>query len=141
MVFYRWTIGIDGFQWFPMVANHWSNDGMVTIHRYGLVLAVRGKIEAYQVLDILQRLRHGVELVCQPEISEADIEERSQDYSCKNSEKPEPGLMLECLGGVEHENDHKASQGEWNGVCRDVQLRGVEEGEDRSGPNHPKYCR
>ena len=24
------------FQWFPMVANHWSNDGMVTIHRYGL---------------------------------------------------------------------------------------------------------
>ena len=61
MVFYRRTIGIDGFpmvfpfetmvsqwfftvgplvsmvfQWFPMVANHWSNDGMVTIHRYGL---------------------------------------------------------------------------------------------------------
>ena len=27
------TIGPDGF---PMVANHWSNDGMVTIHRYGL---------------------------------------------------------------------------------------------------------
>ena len=26
------------FQWFPMVANHWSNDGMVTIHRYGLPL-------------------------------------------------------------------------------------------------------
>ena len=24
------------FQWFLMVANHWSNDGMVTIHRYGL---------------------------------------------------------------------------------------------------------
>ena len=23
------------FQWFPMVANHWSNDGMVTIHRHG----------------------------------------------------------------------------------------------------------
>ena len=23
------------FQWFPMVTNHWSNDGMVTIHRYG----------------------------------------------------------------------------------------------------------
>ena len=22
------------FQWFPMVAAHWSNDGMVTIHRY-----------------------------------------------------------------------------------------------------------
>jgi len=41
------TIGTNGFsmvfpletmvfQWFPMVANHWSNDGMVTIHRYGL---------------------------------------------------------------------------------------------------------
>ena len=25
------------FQWFPMVANHWSNDGMVTIHRRGLI--------------------------------------------------------------------------------------------------------
>ena len=28
------------FQWFPMVANHWSNDGMVTIHRSGLFLSV-----------------------------------------------------------------------------------------------------
>ena len=27
----------NGFQWFPMVANYWSNDGMVMIHRYGLV--------------------------------------------------------------------------------------------------------
>ena len=26
------------FQWFPMVANHWSDDGMVTIHRSGLVV-------------------------------------------------------------------------------------------------------
>ena len=25
------------FQWFPMVANHWSDDGMVTIHRSGLL--------------------------------------------------------------------------------------------------------
>ena len=24
------------FQWFPMVVNHWSDDGMVTIHRSGL---------------------------------------------------------------------------------------------------------
>ena len=29
------------FQWFPMVANHWSDDGMVTIHRSGLVLMPR----------------------------------------------------------------------------------------------------
>ena len=28
------------FQWFPMVANHWFNDGMVTIHRHGLTTAV-----------------------------------------------------------------------------------------------------
>ena len=46
MVFCPATIGTDVFevqqpldtmifQWFPMVANHWSNDGMVTIHRYG----------------------------------------------------------------------------------------------------------
>ena len=26
------------FQWFSMVANHWSDDGMVTIHRSGLPL-------------------------------------------------------------------------------------------------------
>ena len=25
------------FQWFPMVANHWSSDGMVTIHRLFLI--------------------------------------------------------------------------------------------------------
>ena len=33
MVFVLATIGLNGFS---MVANHWSNDGMVTIHRYGL---------------------------------------------------------------------------------------------------------
>ena len=47
MVFSLTTIGLDGFAMgfgqatiglngFSMVANHWSNDGMVTIHRYGL---------------------------------------------------------------------------------------------------------
>ena len=35
MVFGLATIGLDGFS---MVANHWSNDGMVTIHRYGLIM-------------------------------------------------------------------------------------------------------
>ena len=34
MVFGLATIGLNGFS---MIANHWSNDGMVTIHRYGLV--------------------------------------------------------------------------------------------------------
>ena len=38
MVFGLATIGLDGF---PMVANHWSNDGMVTIHRYGLDRAIK----------------------------------------------------------------------------------------------------
>ena len=28
------------FQWFPMVANHWSDNGMVTIHRSGLLTKV-----------------------------------------------------------------------------------------------------
>ena len=32
------------FQWFPMVANHWSDDGMVTIHRSGLVRGVRASV-------------------------------------------------------------------------------------------------
>ena len=47
MVFGPATIGADGFevrqpldtmvfQWFPMEGNHWSNDGIVTIHRRGL---------------------------------------------------------------------------------------------------------
>ena len=35
MVFGLATIGLNGFS---MVANHWSNDGMVTIHRSGLLL-------------------------------------------------------------------------------------------------------
>ena len=30
------TIGHDGFSMVSMVANHWSDDGMVTIHRSGL---------------------------------------------------------------------------------------------------------
>ena len=30
------------FQWFPMVANHWSDDGMATIHRSG-----SGKMSSY----------------------------------------------------------------------------------------------
>ena len=34
MVFGLATIGLNGFS---MVANHWSNNGMVTIHRYGLM--------------------------------------------------------------------------------------------------------
>ena len=32
------------FQWFPMVGNHWSNDGMVTIHRRGLVPMQAGSL-------------------------------------------------------------------------------------------------
>ena len=54
--FWVWqTIGTDGFsmvfsletmvfQWFPMVANHWSNDGMVTIHCYGLLIELSGAV-------------------------------------------------------------------------------------------------
>ena len=38
MVFGLATIGLNGFS---MVANHWSNDGMVTIHRYGLLHTFR----------------------------------------------------------------------------------------------------
>ena len=53
--FWVWqTIGTNGFsmvfpletmvfQWFPMVANHWSNDGMVTIHRYNISASINAK--------------------------------------------------------------------------------------------------
>ena len=51
------TIGLDGFAMdfglasiglngFSMVADHWSNDGMVTIHRYGLIDIVYGVMHA-----------------------------------------------------------------------------------------------
>ena len=33
-----------GFQWFSMVANHWSDDGMVTINRSGLLNTVHGRV-------------------------------------------------------------------------------------------------
>ena len=69
--FWVWqTIGTDGFsmfflgfgvllpldtvvfQWFPMIANHWSNDGMVTIHRYGLsTLFVEARLTAGRQLS------------------------------------------------------------------------------------------
>ena len=32
----RWFLVWQPLDGFSMVANHWSNDGMVTIHRYGL---------------------------------------------------------------------------------------------------------
>ena len=37
MVLVSKTLVAMGFQWFPMVANNWSDDGMVTIHRSGLL--------------------------------------------------------------------------------------------------------
>ena len=55
MVFGPATIDADGFevrqpldtmvfQWFPMVANSWSNNGMVTIHRHGLNERLQNRI-------------------------------------------------------------------------------------------------
>ena len=32
------------FQWFPMVAKHWSDNGMVTIHRSGLIGTLFGTV-------------------------------------------------------------------------------------------------
>ena len=40
------------FQLFPMVANHWSDDGMVTIHRSGLDVSNRDEVLKCQC-DIL----------------------------------------------------------------------------------------
>ena len=49
------------FQWFPMVANHWSDDGMVTIHRSGLFLSVALiKVRTSQA-DVFIEIDHGVE--------------------------------------------------------------------------------
>ena len=38
------------FQWFPMVANHWSDNGMVTIHRSGLTAPLPLKMSAVCIL-------------------------------------------------------------------------------------------
>ena len=57
MVFGLATIGLDGFS---MVADHWSNDGMVTIHRSGLIstncLTVSSQINQINQLKILNGL-------------------------------------------------------------------------------------
>ena len=50
MVFGLATIGLDGFS---MVANHWSNDGMVTIHRYGLT---QGDCRNTKVMIIMTKM-------------------------------------------------------------------------------------
>ena len=44
------------FQWFPMVANHWSNDGMGTIHRYGLLTVKYTFFYAFHKLKYLLEL-------------------------------------------------------------------------------------
>ena len=51
MVFGLVTIGLDGFS---MVANHWSNDGMVTIHRYGLVSKVKQKMSDQMLNNLVE---------------------------------------------------------------------------------------
>ena len=51
MVFGLATIGLDGFS---MVANHWSNDGMVTIHRSGLHTVNKVQV-SYVILIAIQR--------------------------------------------------------------------------------------
>ena len=50
MVFGLATIGLDGFS---MVANHWSNDGMVTIHRYGLIIFIIQALIADMQVNII----------------------------------------------------------------------------------------
>ena len=59
MVFGLATIGLDGFS---MVANHWSNDGMVTIHRSGLQLMIRPKTTSGDVRGIFGR--HPASIFC-----------------------------------------------------------------------------
>ena len=58
MVFGLAIIVLDGFS---MVANHWSNNGMATIQRYGLeyqneyTLVARTKMELCKTIDGEQR--------------------------------------------------------------------------------------
>ena len=43
------------FQWFPIVANHWYDDGMVTIHRSGLVMfeiKIMSRLGYFRSIDI-----------------------------------------------------------------------------------------
>ena len=44
------------FQWFPMAANHWSDDGMVTIHRSGLDPGISGPIYGSSCLKLTMQV-------------------------------------------------------------------------------------
>ena len=87
------TIGINGFwsgkplvamvfQWFPMVANHWSDDGMVTIHRSGLSRRnVVGFMEGWTKRWWL----HVAKLPCQV-VGSAKIQRKNVSYfHCSNA--------------------------------------------------------
>ena len=41
------------FQCFSMVANHWSDDGMVTIHRSGLLVMVKSKVAVIAMILVV----------------------------------------------------------------------------------------
>ena len=59
MVFGPPTIAPNGFQWFSMVANLWSNNGMVTIHRHGpdLPISILKKVWPFAILPSDPSLR------------------------------------------------------------------------------------
>ena len=48
------------FQWYYNVANHWSNDGMVTIHHYGLMGGL-GKSNAEAQVQVVALHLKGVD--------------------------------------------------------------------------------
>ncbi len=50
-------------------------------------------------------------LISHPEISESDVEERSQNNSTQDSKHPESGLMLEGSGWIEEKRGHDDDQG------------------------------
>ncbi len=61
-------------------------------------------------------------LISHPEISESDVEERSQNNSTQDSKHPESGLMLERSGWIEEKRGHDDDQGK--GIVVGLQYKG-----------------
>ena len=94
------------------------------------VQSVSADVETDQELEILQGLTKRIELIRQPKVREADIEQRGEDDSGTDSEQPEPGVMSECFGRVQHEDGHDDDQRQRVGIAGDGQLVRVEECQD-----------
>ena len=75
-------------------------------------------VVANQELKILHSLSQRIHLISQPKIRETDIEEGGREYPKNNFQAPKSCIILQRLGGIEHEHHHYHHQ-------RDRHYKGV----------------